>query len=363
MHAVTSVSAESVPAETTAVKPAAAGRSLPRRRLCVRTRLDRELTRPMVWLTLAFVALMCLALPHSFVALPEELGGSAGSGAGTGGGGGAAERLTLLNNLAVLGLVLLAIPFWVEAIARLLFIEHGETPGCLVPRPSRGRALYLVACAIIPPLRAGLHPATLPGRTWLPGFGWRRVTRMLSRDVQRAFGVPMLCIGLLILPVLLGELIYAKRMHEHPGIAAGLDVATRLIWFAFALEFIVMMAVTPRKLEYAIRHWVDLVIILLPFVAFLRSLQVLRAGQLLKAQRMSQLARTYRLRGVAVKLLQAFLLLRVLEGVSERAAKRRIVNLREQIKRRETEIEDMTADLRILRKELAERKRKKRGGR
>src|SRR5690606_36013449 len=97
--------------------------------------------------------------------------------------------------------------------------------------------------------------------------------------------------------------------------------------------------------------------------AFLRSLRLLRAGQLLKAQRLSQLARTYRLRGVAVKLLQAVLLLRVLEGISERAARRRITGLREQIRRRNIEIEELREEMVTLRRELAQRKRKRRNAR
>ena len=333
----------------------------------------------MVWLALVFLGVMAIAIPHSFITMPADLAADDGAAvAATDGAGvdeaaampaspGAAsgwlslspfERATLVNNFAVGALVLLAIPFWIELLVRLAYVERGDAM-----RPSRTRVLYMICCALVPPLRTGLPPATLAGRMWLPFFGWRHASRPLARRVQRTLGVPMLAIGLLILPVLLVEILLKDQAQRSPGLAFGLDTATRVIWFALALEFIVMMAVTRRKMEYAFRHWVDLVIILLPFVAFLRTLRLLRAGQLLKAHRLSQLARTYRLRGVAVKLLQAVLLLRVLEGISERAARRRITGLREQIHRRNIEIQELREEMTTLRRELAQRKRKRRSTR
>ena len=221
----------------------------------------------------------------------------------------------------------------------------------------------MIAGCLVPPVRVGLTPASLPGRMWLPIFGWRRTTKTLSRRVQRAFGVPMLLIGLLILPVLVTEFAFADVMRDKVGVATGVDVATRLIWLAFALEFTVLLAVTPRQIEYVKTHWVDLVIILLPFLAFLRSLQLIRVGQLMKAQKLSKLAATYRLRGLAVKVLQSILVLRVLENISAGLAKRRIDKVRENIHRRVEEIAELQEEMVVLRQELAVRLKKKRAKR
>ena len=326
----------------------------------------------MVVLALAFLALMTLALPHTFVVLPEEAASAVAAeievlepSAAVEAEAPAAklsplERAHLLTMTAVVGLVILAIPFWAEAVVRLLWIERGPLGACGVPRADRKRVLHVIACALVPPLRPGLNPAKMRERCWLPIFGWRVTSRPLSRRVQKLFGIPMLLIGLLILPVLLAEMALAEQVRQHAALALGLDIATRLIWFAFALEFLILLAVTPRKVEYAVRHWVDLVIILLPFAAFLRSLQVVRAGQLLKAQQMSKLAVTYRLRGLAIKVLQAVLLLRVLENLSDGMAKKRIRKVRETIARRTEEISELNAELIELRASLAERLRKKR---
>ena len=316
----------------------------------------------MVLLSLLFLAVMTLALPHTFVTLPGEVAASEMT-PGMVARASALERIDRISHWAVGVLVVLAIPFWLEAIARLLVLERGPAGTCLVPRPTTRRKLQLLAGCLVPPIRTGLSPATLPGRMWLPLFGWRKTTRVLARHVQRAFGMPMLVVGLLILPVLIAEFAFADVLARNAGLATGVDVATRVIWLAFALEFTVMLAVTPRKLEYAIRHWVDLVIILLPFLAFLRSLQVVRVGQLIRAQRISQLAATYRLRGLAVKLLQAILVLRVLESISDALARRRIMKVHEQMHRRAEEIEEMQQEMVELRAELAKRIRRKRAKR
>ena len=54
-------------------------------------------------------------------------------------------------------------------------------------------------------------------------------------------------------------------------------VATRigeaLIWTAFALEFVIMISVVERKLKYCVQHWIDLLVIVLPLVGFLRTLR------------------------------------------------------------------------------------------
>ena len=323
------------------------------RRECFRTRLDRELDKPMTVLALVFLAVMTLALPHSFISVDDAEVIATPSRLTP------LERSRLLSITAAGVLALLAIPFWAESLTRLLYVENGAA-ACGVPRATRSRKFHLIAVALVPPLRATLNPATLPERAWLPLMGWRRETRHLSRHVQKAFGIPMLLVGLLILPVLGIEMAFSDLVYEHEGLALGLDCATRLIWLAFALEFLVVLSVTPRKLEYAIRHWVDLVIILLPFLAFLRSLQIIRAGQLLRAGRMSKLASTYRLRGLAVKLLQAFLMLRVLENASETMARKKIDRVRETIGRREEEIQDLRAELKEMRSGLARRLRERR---
>lgn len=313
----------------------------------------------MVLLSAVFIVVMTLALPHSFTTLEGASGAAAvvdqlDTATEVTHSPGPLERSQRLSIAARLTLVALALPFWLEVLLRLVWVERGPST-CGVERASFKRVAHLIAVALVPPLRPTLAPASMPAWNWLPGLGWRRTTRELARHVQRALGKPMLLIALLILPVLVVQLLLDDAIKEYEGLALGLDIAIRLIWLAFTVEFLLVLSVSPRKLEYAVTHWVDLVIILLPFVAFARTLRLVRAGQLLRAGQMTKLASTYRLRGLAVKTMQAVLMLRVLENVSGVMAKRRIEKIGETIARRREEIHDLQAERRELRADLAKR--------
>ena len=313
----------------------------------------------MVLLAAVFIVVMTLALPHSFTTIEGGAGvaavlDEADEALEVTQTPGPLERSERLSIAARLTLVLLAVPFWIEVLARLAWVERGPAD-CGVGRASFKRSAHLVAVALVPPLRPTLAPASMLAWNWLPGLGWRRTTRDLVRRVQRVLGKPMLLIALLILPVLLIQVVFKDAVQQYEGLALGLDIAIRLIWLAFTVEFLLVLSVSPRKMEYAVRQWVDLVIILLPFVAFARTLRLVRAGQLLRAGQMTKLASTYRLRGLAIKTMQAVLMLRVLENVSGVMAKRRINQIGETIARRREEISDLHAERRELRQDLAKR--------
>ncbi len=321
----------------------------------------------MVLLAAVFVLVMTVALPHSFTTIEDDIGIAAVVDAAdqpltVEAKPGPLERSARLSVAARVLLLFLAVPFWIESIARFVWIERGSSC-CRVPRLDRLRAAHLLVVAMVPPLRPTLAPGSMYDWNWMPGIGWRRSTRELARHAQRRLGGPMLLIALLILPVLLVQMLFEDVVRQYESVALGLDVAVRLIWLAFTVEFLVVLSVTPRKMEYAVRHWVDLIIILLPFAAFARTLRLVRLGQLMRAGQMTKLASTYRLRGLAVKLMQAILMLRVLENVSGSMARRRIAKIDETILRRREEIADLQEERREVRRDLAKRLWEKRAKR
>jgi voltage-gated potassium channel len=149
----------------------------------------------------------------------------------------------------------------------------------LSERGRRFTRMGLLAC-FCPPLRLGVPNREMRGRIWLPKLGWTRQTVKVRRKLERVFGVPMIVIALMILPILLVEFGLKEHVAERTWLRVLLHVSTGTIWFAFAFEFIVMCSVAPKKLQYCKKHWLDLAIILLPLLSFLRSLRVLRATRL-----------------------------------------------------------------------------------
>ena len=150
------------------------------------------------------------------------------------------------------------------------------------------------------------------GRLWLPGLGWRQADQRLRRRLERQFGLPMIMIALLIMPVLIGEFFLKEQVAEHLWLRVLLHIGTGVIWFSFAAEFILMVSVADKKLdllqEKLARHCDHLAA--LDFILKITANDAGdRLAKLMKIQQLSQIARVYRLRGTAVKMLRAFVVL------------------------------------------------------
>ncbi len=201
--------------------------------------------------------------------------------------------------------------------------------------------LFGLMFCICPSLRMCARSLELGDRIWLPGMGFRQVNRRLRTRLERQFSVPMILIALLIMPVLIVEFFMKTQVAQYGWLRLLLHFSTGAIWFAFAAEFILMVAVADKKLDYCKNHWLDLAIIVLPFISFLRTLRVLKASRAIRLIQVSQItrfARIYRLRGTAVKALRALILLELfqrLAGGPERSIKRmqmRLVEMEEEAK-------------------------------
>ncbi len=247
-------------------------------------------------------------------------------------------------------LLLASLPiFWAEIALRQLWIEKGVT--------WRTRRVYSIVICMVPPLRLGLTPITAPDCVWAPGLGWLRVGRKSARRMAKAMSVPMIVIALMILPALMLEFVFRNYVKDHPGAAVVLDLTLRLIWLAFAVELVAMVAVSRRKVEYCTRHWVDVLIVLFPFVAFLR---VFRIGAVVRTSKLAALARTYRLRAVSFRLLRAILLLRLLDRVSLGFAEKRVASLRRRIDKHERHIDELREEIGELEQVIAACKHQRR---
>jgi voltage-gated potassium channel len=193
--------------------------------------------------------------------------------------------------------------------------------------------MSLVAC-LCPPLRMGLRSAEMNGRLWLPGLGWRRGGHSLQRRLERRLSVPMMIVALMIMPILITEFFLKDQVAAYRWLRLSLHVGTGLIWFAFAAEFILTFSVTDKKLRYCKQHWIDLAIILLPLISFLRTLRIMRVARLsklMRVQQLTKLARAYRLRGTAIKAMRVLVLFDLTERILRISDERRIEKLERQL--------------------------------
>ncbi|MBY0527454.1 MAG: hypothetical protein K2R98_28920 [Gemmataceae bacterium] len=215
--------------------------------------------------------------------------------------------------LYLAGLLFLWPLFLVEAVLRASLLSPAE-------RSIKNIAWTLVP-ALLPPLRMAVQGVRRPGQMWLPGLGWQVVDYDLRKTLELFFSVPMIFMALLILPVLAIEYYrqnWLEPMESEPLLRAFLDICISVIWIAFTAEFIIRMAVADSRWQYALAHWLDLAVVVLPMVEFLPFLRVIRLTAL------TQLSRYYRIYGVAGKGWRAFLVLEVLQRLTRHSAVARL---------------------------------------
>jgi len=207
----------------------------------------------------------------------------------------------------------------------------------------RSRLRRLALTVLIPPLRMTTATSTPDGWLWLPGIGWRMSSPITTAKLDQKLALPMVALTLLVLPVLGIELGADAALEARPRLALAVHLTTSLIWIGFTAEFLWMISATPQKLAYCQQHWINLVIILLPLLAFLRVLTVLRflrAGNLLRA---------YRLRTLQSRLWRLAMLFNLFERLQQRNPQKYCAGLEKKIAEMEAELARMKEKLQTFR--------------
>ena len=212
---------------------------------------------------------------------------------------------------------ILLLLLWPVYIVEFLYLYRGQFIGWVKRRDTFPTSQFAVC--LIPPLRLGLVNVYKDNQLWLPRFGWRPPGRALIRDIEAVISKPMLVIAFLILPVLLLEYAFDGFLVKNQWLLIVLHACTGFIWWCFACEFIVMVGASKRKFQYVKKNWLDLAIILLPLISFLRSIRVLRLARFARVQQVTKITRMYRMRGLFYKALRGLLLtafIRKMLGIS-----------------------------------------------
>jgi voltage-gated potassium channel len=214
------------------------------------------------------------------------------------------------------------------------------------PDAMSARLKRLLLTSLIPPMRMITASSKPRGWLWLPGAGWLPAGEETSERLEQRLALPMLVLTLLVLPVLGIELTAGESLDDRPSLALATHLTTCVIWIGFTVEFLWMVAAAPNKLDYCLKNWVNLAIILLPLIAFLRLLRAFRFVRMLRA---GKLLRAYRLRGLWARLWRLVLLFNLVERLQQRNPAKYCAAL-------ETKITDLEAQLAQLRAKLGEQR-------
>ncbi len=208
----------------------------------------------------------------------------------------------------------------------------------VAPDKLKPALMRLLTVCLMPPFRMTISPA-IPNRyIWLPRQGWLQTGQEQLERMEWRVALPMLLTTLLILPVIGVETFFHDQAEQSIWLSLTVYLLTATIWFAFAYEFILLVSVAERKVDYCKVHWVNLVIILLPIVAFLRTLQLFRFLRLAKA---GQLIRAYRLRGLMARAMRLALIFNLIERFMQRNPNKYCLHLEAQIREKEEELDQL----------------------
>lgn len=202
---------------------------------------------------------------------------------------------------------------------------------------------------LVPPYRLVLATYPVGNCIWLPILGWQEGDRYLFERLDRGFSIPMLLIALLIIPILGIELFGAKYIPIYPSLVILLDVGTSVIWLAFAFEFILMSTIAEAKFRYIAKNWINLAIILLPLIAFLRGFRVVR---LLRIGKAAKVLKTYRLRGLGMRAWRGVVTLELIELLLYRKPESRLERLKAKLQDHEHDLELLRHRIRSLEEEI-----------
>ncbi|MCE2464832.1 MAG: potassium channel family protein [Dehalococcoidia bacterium] len=92
--------------------------------------------------------------------------------------------------------------------------------------------------------------------------------------LERITEIPLMVLAFLMVPLLLAP-IYWDLTPEGESLVVTLDV---LIWAIFAVDLALKTAIAPRRLAYLREHWLEVLVVLIPFARPLRIVRIIVYG-------------------------------------------------------------------------------------
>ncbi|MFB0557441.1 MAG: potassium channel family protein [Dehalococcoidia bacterium] len=112
----------------------------------------------------------------------------------------------------------------------------------------------------------------------------KRLSRLCAPDVahreallhriERLTELPLLVLAFAMIPLLIGLFFW----HLSPTEEAVFITLDTFIWAIFAIDLIIKVVVTPHRLAYLKRHWLEVLVVVVPFFRPLRLLRIFLFG-------------------------------------------------------------------------------------
>ena len=96
----------------------------------------------------------------------------------------------------------------------------------------------------------------------------------LLHRIERITEMPLLILAFAMIPLLIGPLLWELSPQEEVTFL----VLDYFIWAIFAIDLIIKVAISPLRLNYLRRHWLEVLVVVVPFFRPLRILRIFIFG-------------------------------------------------------------------------------------
>ncbi|NJO14568.1 MAG: hypothetical protein HC877_02110 [Thioploca sp.] len=245
------------------------------------------------------------------------------------------ERLLYAPQLLMLLFICWPI-FAIERIIYLFFCQH------------RWKSYVgLVFIILLPPIRLATRRCNHANMIWL--FGWRLTDSACYTELEKQFLLSILFLSLFMSPFWVTELIAPDKLNNHELLYHLVNLGNALIWELFVIEFIIMFSIAEKKLFYLKKHWLELLVIILPMLALasilvsryalLRQFKFIKPENLLKIARIRRILNIYRTRSVFNRILRILIVVDIFKQFYQyRNPQKYLALLQEQLAQKEQEV-------------------------
>lgn len=96
----------------------------------------------------------------------------------------------------------------------------------------------------------------------------------LLHRIERITELPLLILAFVMIPLLVGPFLWELSLEEE-AIFIALEI---FIWALFAIDLLIKLVLSPHRLAYLRRHWLEVLIVVIPFFRPLRLLRIFVFG-------------------------------------------------------------------------------------
>ncbi len=236
------------------------------------------------------------------------------------------------------------------------------------------RLFYLIFCdekktwkSYLSPLLVTLLPAihlvTRPcgKREYiLWNFSWKKVTPELYAHIEKKFLYPILIISVIMIPFWITEIFYPAKMTSDPLFHHFINRGNALIWVLFVTEFFILFSIAEKRMDYLKKHWMEILIIILPMLALTRFILISRSlfftkNAVLFGMKIQRILNIYRSRVVLNRVIRILVIIDIVKRFYQRRnPEKYLTRLQNQLKEKEQEIIELKTQIREMEQLIAE---------